>query len=377
MKVLFVSMPSVHFTKWIESIDNPNLELYWFDVTNRGPIETKAAITQFVDWKKRKRKHVKGEFFLYKKFPFFYQKIKSFFELTESEKLIEIINEIQPDVVHSFEMQVCSYPILQAMQKNKNLPWIYSCWGSDLFYYKDFYKHRKQIKKVLQRINYLITDCQRDFVLAQQLSFSGQYLGLIPGGVCCKTVDSVYKLPLEQRKIILVKGYQHQFGRAISILEALQKVAVATEYEVVVFGAHLTVYNYCIDNKLPYQVFHRSALSNEEVLQLMGQSILYIGSSISDGIPNTLLEAISMQAFPIQSNPGNATAEIIQHGQNGFLIQNPEDVTEISHLIERALRNAKLLMNAQEINDTLAQERLDCVANRKKINLIYDSINKK
>ncbi len=369
-------MPSIHFTKWIESINNPNLELYWFDVMSRGEIEVNAQITQFVDWKKRKRAPIKGEHFLYKKAPFLHQKIKSFVEVTESEKLIEIIQSIKPDIVHSFEMQGCSYPILKAMNQFKNIKWIYSCWGSDLFYYQNFYLHKRKISQVLRRIDYLITDCNRDYNLAKKMGFKGDYLGLIPGGVCCDTGGyDAYKLPLEERKIILVKGYQLQFGRAMSVIEALLKMDDLSDYEVVVFGAHTSVYNFIKEKDLPWQVYHRSALSNEQVLQLMGKAIVYIASSISDGIPNTLLEAISMQAFPIQTNPGNATAELIEHGKNGFMIQNPENSDEIKSLIQLALSNPQMLLNAQTINSILAKEKLNCVVNRKKINLIYTSLN--
>ena len=51
-------------------------------------------------------------------------------------KLEKIIREIQPDIIHSFEMQSCSYPILKTMNKFPNNKWLYSCWGSDLFYYQ-------------------------------------------------------------------------------------------------------------------------------------------------------------------------------------------------------------------------------------------------
>lgn len=74
-----------------------------------------------------------------------------------------------------------------------------------------------------------------------------------------------------------------------------------------------------------------------EVIKLMGQSLIYIGNSNSDGIPNTLLEAICMDVFPIQSNPGGATAEIIQHAVNGMLIENCEDVFEIKMMIFNAI----------------------------------------
>ena len=70
----------------------------------------------------------------------------------------------------------------------------------------------------------------------------------------------------------------------------------------------------------------------------MGKSLIYIGNSNSDGMPNTMLEAIFMGAFPIQSNPGGATAELIQNGVNGLLIEDCEDMEDIKRLILKALQ---------------------------------------
>ena len=44
-------------------------------------------------------------------------------------------------------------------------------------------------------------------------------------------------------------------------------------------------------------------LPQDELMKLIGKSLIYIGNSISDGMPNTLLEAIVMGVFRIQSNP--------------------------------------------------------------------------
>ncbi len=85
-------------------------------------------------------------------------------------------------------------------------------------------------------------------------------------------------------------------------------------------------------------------------MKLMGESLIYIGNSVSDGMPNTLLEAIVMGAFPIQSNPGGATSEIIIHNKNGLLIQDPKDSVEISELILRALKDKDLREKAIEYN---------------------------
>jgi glycosyltransferase involved in cell wall biosynthesis len=121
-------------------------------------------------------------------------------------------------------------------------------------------------------------------------------------------------------------------------------------------------------------VHGRHDLEHENLLQLMGKSIIYIGNSISDGMPNTLLEAIIMGAFPIQSNPGNATAEIITVGKNGFLIENPNEENTIADLILKVLKQPELLQKAFEINQKIAKEQLDYVVNQQKIVALYHQI---
>jgi glycosyltransferase involved in cell wall biosynthesis len=376
MKILFVSMPSVHVIRWIENLKDTSYELYWFDVLGRGRLETLDSVHQFTDWKKRKLAPIKGEYFLYKKIPNIYQKIKPFLEVTANEALEKIILEIQPDIIHSFEMQGCSYPVLKTMEKYPAIKWLYSCWGNDIFYYQRFPEHSKKIKQVLQRVDYLHTDCQRDYILAQQLGFAGKHMGVIPGGTGYKLEElESFKLPIEDRKIILVKGYEHHLGRGLNVVKALQAIQNQIQnYKVVVFGAHPKVIDYIEFNQLDFIVYDRHGLSHQELMEVMGKSLLYIGNSISDGMPNTLLEAIVMGAFPMQSNPGGVTQEIIKDGINGFLIQDPESIFEIQQHIEEALKDTARLINAQNINATIARRQLDYSLNRNKVLELYERL---
>jgi glycosyltransferase involved in cell wall biosynthesis len=91
-------------------------------------------------------------------------------------------------------------------------------------------------------------------------------------------------------------------------------------------------------------------------------------------MPNTLLEAIVMGAFPIQSNPGNATSEIIEEGINGFLIQDAENSNEIQATIQKALADKSLIDKAFVFNSNLAIQKLDYESNKKKINALYDTV---
>lgn len=366
-------MPSIHVIRWIENLKDTSLELFWFDVLGKGEIETIRGVRQFTDWKKRKIPYIKGEHFCKKKIPALYNKLHPYLEVTANEQLEKIIEKINPDIIHSFEMQSCSYPILKTMNNHPDIKWVYSCWGNDLYYYQNFKNHITKIKALLHRVNCLHTDCLRDYEIAKTLGFKGKHLGVIPGGTGYKLkILEKYKKPLHERKIILIKGYEHQFGRGLNVIKALKEIQSDIQnYEVVVFGTHPVVIDYINQNKLPFKVYDRHGLKNNELLQLMGQSLIYIGNSISDGMPNTLLEAIVMGTFPIQSNPGRATEEIIEHGKNGFLINDTQNIEELTRLILQVIGNRQLLENANKINEQIAKERLGYVINQGKVIAVY------
>ncbi|MBN8641826.1 MAG: glycosyltransferase [Flavobacteriales bacterium] len=380
MKLLLLSMPSIHVVRWIENLKDTTIDLYWFDILNRGELATEVNLVQITNWHKRKRSPIKGEYWLSKKLPSLHQKIQPFLEVTVEEKFREILQSIQPDVVHSFEMHSSTIPILKVMNDFPSIKWVYSCWGSDLFYYQNFPQKNTQIKATLQRINYMHTDCQRDYEIAKQLGFTGKHLGIIPGGTGYKLAElEAYKKPHNSRNIILVKGYQHHVGRGINIIKALHQINAKVEQnnlKVVVFGAHQPVIDYINQNQLKYEYFDRHGLSHQELLQLMGESLICIGNSTSDGMPNTLLEAIVMGAFPIQSNPGNVTSEIIQNAINGLLIENPDSVEEIASHVFSAINSKEMLENAVVVNQQIAINRLEYALNKQKVIDLYLQIEK-
>jgi len=378
MKILLISMPSIHVTRWIENLKESEHELYWFDILGKGRLKTFKKVHQITNWKYRKITYIKGEYWLKKNKPNFYDKIQPYLERTVNEQLEVILKDINPNIVHSFEMQSCSYPILKTMLKYPKIKWLYSCWGSDIYHYKNIKFYKNRIQKVLNRIVYLHTDCLRDLKLAQQFGFNGVFLGVIPGGGGYKLEEiKKFNTPLEHRKIILVKGYEHHFGRGLNVIKALKELDEnIKKYKIVVFGGHESVRNYIKNQNLPFTFYGRHELNHMQTLQLMGKASIYIGNSISDGIPNTLLEAIIMGAFPIQSNPGGATAEIIDNGLNGLLINNPEDIFEIKLQLKTAIhlhKNGKFL-KAAEINTEITRAHMEYNISQQKIINLYQKI---
>ncbi|MFT5158335.1 MAG: glycosyltransferase involved in cell wall biosynthesis [Saprospiraceae bacterium] len=350
MKVLIVAMRSIHTIRWVSQLENSGHEVHWFDILNGGHIDEWPWVTQHTNWR-YKFGDFRGRFFLKKYLP----KLHNLFENDVEKEFQKLLQIVKPGVVQSLVMYNCCVPIFSVMQRNKHIKWIYSAWGNDLFYYRNIPAFRKDILKVLPKIDYMFADCERDITIAKELGFQGEALGVFPGGGGYKINEYIkFVKPLSERYIILVKGYEQRFGRALNVIKALVSIKMdLTDYRIVVFGADEEFHSGHKSVEGTDFIEVKSTLKHQEVLKLMGESIMYIGNSISDGMPNTLLEAIIMGAFPIQSNPGNATAEIIENRTNGLLIEDAENSEEIKKLILSALTNDSLIKNAFDINQEL------------------------
>lgn len=336
-----VSIPSLHFFRWANQLKDAGHEVYWFDIAGMSkPVEKISWISQKVDWKLKW--DYPGRIFIKNRFSKLYQFLQRFNENKTTTVFEDYLQTIQPDVVHSFALYLSCSPIIEVMEKYSNQKWIYSSWGSDLFYFQNDPIYLKDIKRVLPRVDYLFTDCNRDYEIAKSYGFNGEFLGVFPGGggFHLSEMES-YKLPLNERNVILIKGFQGRSGRAIPVLKALLSLKIElTNYDIVVFGADPETIQFVNQTSLSewrnFEILGK--IVHEDVLKLMGKSLIYIGNSNSDGMPNTMLEAICMGAFPIQSNPGGATGELIQNGDNGLLIENCEDVENIKSLIIQAIK---------------------------------------
>ncbi|GAL81820.1 hypothetical protein JCM19274_379 [Algibacter lectus] len=313
--------------------------------------------------------------------PKLYKSIQSINTNSVSNAFQKAIESIQPDIVHCFEMQLSGLPILPIMEQN-SIPLIYSSWGSDVYYVKQLggvSKH--QLACFYKRANYLITDCKRDYNLATKNGYANQFLGVFPGNGGLTIDDSKIK-SFDNRYLILIKGYDDGgVGKASKVLEALQLVPkkLLLHKHIVIYSADDTIQEQIKQSKalltLGITVYSRySFIQNEALLAVMGQSCIHIANSLSDGMPNALLEAMSMGAFPIQSNPGQVTEEVITHTENGFLITNPLDETEIATHIKNALNNNALRQRAQDFNTDFIKMHYNRATLQLQIQNLYTAI---
>lgn len=378
MKILLVSMNNHHFKRWAEQLDGHGFELHWFDVLDQGATPSLSFMNQITDWKKGFLKK-RGRSLLKKNLPFVYKLLENKFDSKVKDAFEKAVFEIQPDIVHCFEMNLSGLKILKVMQENQ-LPFIYSSWGTDLYDLKVLGISKKQAKEFLSRVDYLITDCHRDAILAKNLGFQKVHLGVFPGNGGLDIAD-VNRLPVDQRNYILIKGYESDIGKALPVIKAMELVPedLISNFKILIYSADIAVINYVTQsvflNQLDINIVPRTEnVLNKKLLEYMGKAAIHIANSNSDGMPNALLEAMGMGAFPIQSNPGKVTEEVIKHGENGLLIQDPLDIKEIEKLILNALTNEAFRKKAQEFNTSFIYKNYNRSILQARIVSLYEQI---
>ena len=218
------------------------------------------------------------------------------------------IKTFKPDFVHAMELQNAGYIAAKAMTSKSNSKLIATNWGSDIFWFQQFPKHRQKLAQLLKTADYYSCECNRDVALAHSLGFQGQVMPVIPnaGGFSKEVLDQ--KVPLLQdRKVIAIKGYHGWVGRAKVALEAVEAIAGDLKaYRLVVYSANRGTIKFANQiarrTGLDITVFGKGKLSHNQVLELFATAKIYVGLSLSDGISTSLLESMAMGAIPVQTS---------------------------------------------------------------------------
>jgi glycosyltransferase involved in cell wall biosynthesis len=290
------------------------------------------------------------------------------------------IRALRPDLIHSMEFQHCGYLVLRARELyGPGFPtWLATNWGSDIFYFGRFPDHRAQIERLLAAIDFYSCECARDVAIARQFGYSGPVLSGVPnsGGFDLEHVASLRssRRP-SRRKVVMVKGYQHFAGRALTALKVLEAFASQLNgYRIVLYSVSEAPRQRALELKharvLDIEVIDWA--THEQILAHFGEARLYMGISISDAISTSALEAMAMGAFPIQTNT-SCCDEWFNDGEGGFIVP-PDDFDVICDRFGRALTDDALVDRAAEVNWRTVKTRLDKNIIAPKVLEFYDRI---
>ena len=392
MRILFIAQAvSPHTARWISQLQGQGWDIHLFDMLGSFPHAELRGITEYSLLFPRKISPTKPikyghPFFLKYGLDPFPLSFVGFFTRrlfrNRVQQLVKVIRDIKPDVIHSMEMQAESYPLLEVLDLlggKLPAPWVVSTWGSDIYHFRKFPEHLEKIKKVLVNCNYLLPDCARDEVLARELGYKGSVPIILPGagGYSVSKMRSLIKEEvISKRRLIMLKGYQGWAGRALNAIEALEACAdILKGYEIVIYLASPVlipkVTSLQKSEKLNIRILPRSG-PHQVILELFSQARIALAINQTDGVPSAMLEAMTMGAFPIQSDT-ESTAEWLTHETNGLLV-DPENVSSIEQALRRALVDDILVDVAAEVNFQMISKKLDLTVVRPQVLEMYKSI---
>ena len=419
-RILFVAMQmSIHFARWIKSIEDSGWDLHLFPVNHLPEIEGLSGVTihrpmarlrlpflqRLHGLKLRevgRRKAGSAKFsgcvtkailpvpFPAEMEPYIDRIIKV--RLGESEStapflygphlLAHLIRKLRPHLIHSLEFQHAGYRVLRAkeMVEGRFPAWLATNWGSDIYYYQRFDGHRRQIKRLLEIVDYYSCECERDVRLARDLGLKGKAMPPFPNAAGIDLTlarEFRSRLRTSSRRLVLVKGYQHFAGRAMTALDALERSADALQnFEVVLFSVSREVAERAQELRQNgvLNIWVSEHLPHEQMLRLHSRARVYLAVSISDAISTSMLEAIAMGAFPIQTNT-SCCDEWITDGESGFIV-SPGDVDRIAECVRTALADDELVDRAAELNWAAVLKGLDQRVVAGQVHDLYESIFK-
>ena len=374
-RILLVAMAqSIHVVRWISQFQNEDVEIHLFSSGGwKLHSELKGVIFHFplspfaisvTNNKPNKFKLLLQR--VYRVLDFFRRRLlERFSPYFLSKRLINVIHKVNPDFVHSLEIQAAGYLVLDAKRQfNGNFPpWLVTNWGSDIYLFGRLQEHNERLRDVLANCNYYSCECERDINLAKKFGFNGQVMPVFTntGGFdLSKLIIERAKVPTSSRKVILLKGYQNWAGRALVGLRALERcIDLLGGYEIYIYSASP-------DLELAAKLFEEAHgvsikiipdnTSHKDMLSLHANARVSIGLSISDGVSTSFLEAIVMGSFPIQSCTACAN-EWIEHGVGGMIVP-PEDPDIVEINIRKALTDDKLVDKAAEYNWKVIEQKL-------------------
>jgi glycosyltransferase involved in cell wall biosynthesis len=300
-------------------------------------------------------------------------------------RLARMVRNLRPDIVHAmripFEGMLASYTPV-------DFPLVVSIWGNDLTLHAQGSASMGSLThKVLTRAQGLAADTSRDIRLGRSWGLAETAPALVvpgSGGIDLADIERIRfnridpltdSLPAGIPLVVNPRGFRPGSVRNDVFFEAIPLVlqhnskvafvcpAMAGQPEALQALQRMQVKN---------RLFLLPHLPQAHLWDLFVRSAMMVSISQHDGTPNSLLEALACDCFPIAGDI-ESIREWITPGVNGLLVE-PGKPAAAAEAILAALENIELRKRAADINREIIRERVEVGVVREKIKNFYESI---
>jgi len=368
--ILIIGMvDSIHTFHWIERIADGDLRIDL--LASRKYRRIHPDLRELLD----RQENVK----LLRKFPntrlapyqdYLSSLIFRIFRKDRSKVLQKVIKSRKYDYIHALEIQHAGYILLGALEEiQSDSQLIVTNWGSDIYYFSQFPSHEKKIRRLLQHVGKYSAECSRDYDLATELGFRGNFMEVIPNSYSF-TPPKINSMPSSSRLQVTGKCYGGQFGLGKIVIECVEEVLrINQEVQIFLYSVtqdlEATVKE--LVNKFPGRVRYagiKDSLSHGSLLAEFANSRVYIGASRSDGISTSFLEAMSQGAYPIQTNTSCASEWILKGCMGSVVGTSKAEILEaiMISIEDDALVNQAQIQNPKVLEINTEQKHLNKIA---------------
>jgi glycosyltransferase involved in cell wall biosynthesis len=295
-------------------------------------------------------------------------------------QLADAILNWRPHVVHTLGINSASYLFDRTRQLHPEIigigRWVVQVRGGpDLALHKYDPDHRPRIESIFSNCDHLIADNTINYNDAIKLGLDESKtrspgLGVVsgPGGLDVTALRASWSLlPSKRpRTILWPKTYETISSKALPVFEAIRlawdRIAPVTFELLWLVQSDVQIwFNKTMPDHIKASCNLHGRLDREQVLTMLPNARVMLAPSLTDGIPNSMMEAMALGAFPIVS-PLDTITPIVNNEENVLFARNlyPE---EIAAALVRAMQDDALVDQAAERNVV----RVDQLANRSRV----------
>jgi glycosyltransferase involved in cell wall biosynthesis len=286
-----------------------------------------------------------------------------------------LIKQINPDVVHALRIPNEGY--LAAFSGHKHF--IVSSWGSDFIdTAKNSTINRILTKITLKKTGSFFSDCHRDIDMAIKHGLKLEIPRFVfPGN---GGVDmNIFHPPSE-----LCRTHSLLYCRGLSRVTCIETLIISYKMLQESFkDVSLTIMSPIVTHSqliylLDKHKVHRAKVNlldfsgSKKLSELMRNHSIFVSPMLSDGLPNSMLEAMSCGMVPVMSNL-TSISEVITNNVNGFLFEASSH-SELHTALCSAFQNLDSPFRYDNIK--LINDKFNYVNCMEKVSRIYDEKKK-
>lgn len=295
-------------------------------------------------------------------------------------QLADAILRWRPHIVHTLGIDAASYLLDRTRKMHPEIigigRWVVQVRGGpDLALHQHEPGHRPRIESIFAACDHLIADNAINYKDAIKLGLDARKaeapgLGVVsgPGGLDVDALRATWSLlPSKRpRTIIWPKTYETISSKALPVFEAIRlawdRIAPVTFEMLWLVQSDVQIwFNKTMPDHIKASCNLHGRLDREQVLKMLPNARVMLAPSLTDGIPNAMMEAMALGAFPIVS-PLDTITPVVKNEENVLFARNlyPEEIAEA---LVRAMRDDALVDQAAERNVGC----VDALANRSRV----------